>query len=397
MSDLQRSSEFDVQEFLTNYWQQKPLLIKQFYSHFHDPVSAEELAGLACEEAVESRLISCYGRSTSGATAAWQLRHGPFSEADFLATPEADWTLLVQAVDQWQEAVHQMLEAFDFLPRWRIDDIMISYATPGGGVGPHFDYYDVFLVQGAGRRRWRLGQRCDAQTATVERAGQAILPDFEVTADYELEPGDALYVPAGVAHWGECTTSGLCYSVGLRAPSEAEMIAGVSDLLVDSSDPARRYQDPATSQPPAHSGEIMASATDGLQQTLSERLSDPLWLKQWFGMAVTQPRYPELLEPLEQPVEFPALLALVKEQPLTRHPASRMAFTYLPAADQVLLFVDGECFALPAAELQLARELCQPSLGNLADLLPQVKSPGAQQLLAHLVSSGSLYLGDEER
>lgn len=135
-----------AQRFLRRHWQRKPLLLRQAFPGFRDPLSPEELAGLACEQEVESRLVF-----TEPAT--WRLRQGPFAETDFTSLPERDWTLLVQAVDHWVPEVKALLQSVPFLPSWRVDDVMVSYATPGGGVGPHFDYYDVFLVQGQGSRR----------------------------------------------------------------------------------------------------------------------------------------------------------------------------------------------------------------------------------------------------
>src|SRR5690606_1072476 len=186
-----------------------------------DPLSPEELAGLACESFVESRLVS---RSNDD----WRMRNGPFRERDFLKLPERDWTLLVQAVDQWLPEVRKLLRHVDFLPSWRVDDVMISYATPGGGVGPHFDYYDVFLVQGLGSRVWKLGQWCTAADELRSESGLKLLRHFETRAEYTLHPGDVLYVPPGLAHWGTSIDNSLCYSLGFRAPSVAELLMDYS-------------------------------------------------------------------------------------------------------------------------------------------------------------------------
>ena len=131
--------------FLARYWQQRPLLIKNAFPAFVDPISPEELAGLACEDEVDARLVFTRKKT-------WELKSGPFGERDFTSLPDSNWTLLVQAVDQWVPGVRHLLDSVPFIPNWRVDDVMISYATPNGGVGPHFDYYDVFLVQGQGSR-----------------------------------------------------------------------------------------------------------------------------------------------------------------------------------------------------------------------------------------------------
>ena len=142
MKPLQLNPTFNVDAFLKQNWQKKPVLLPKLVQNFSDAISAEELAGLACEEFIESRLISDFKQGE------WLLKNGPFEESDFTSLPESNWTLLVQAVDQWVEAVADIKALFDFLPSWRIDDIMISFAAQGGGVGPHYDYYDVFLLQG---------------------------------------------------------------------------------------------------------------------------------------------------------------------------------------------------------------------------------------------------------
>ncbi len=155
---LQLLGGLTPREFLRDYWQQKPLLVRQAIPGFESPISADELAGLALEEEVESRLVLEHGARP------WELRRGPFAEDTFSQLPERDWTLLVQAVDQFVPEVAEVLKHFGFLPSWRIDDLMISFAAPGGSVGPHFDNYDVFLLQAQGQRRWKIGQMCEADS-----------------------------------------------------------------------------------------------------------------------------------------------------------------------------------------------------------------------------------------
>lgn len=214
-----------AREFLRDYWQKKPLLIRQAIPGFQSPISPDELAGLSLEEEVESRLVIEHGAQP------WELRRGPFTEETYQSLPERDWTLLVQAVDQFVPEVSELLEHFRFLPSWRIDDVMISYAAPGGGVGPHFDNYDVFLLQGYGKRRWRIGQMCDSQSPLMKHADLRILADFEGSDDWVLEPGDMLYLPPRLAHLGTAVDECMTYSVGFRAPSAAEVLTHFTDFL----------------------------------------------------------------------------------------------------------------------------------------------------------------------
>ncbi|RLA37737.1 MAG: hypothetical protein DRQ64_09360, partial [Gammaproteobacteria bacterium] len=176
-----------LDNFLAEYWQRKPLLIRQALPGFTSPIEADELAGLALEEEFESRLII-----ESKASPYWSLQCGPFADDRFQSLPSSHWTLLVQAVDQWVPEVHDLLRHFDFLPQWRVDDIMLSYAADQGSVGPHFDQYDVFLLQGEGQRRWRLGQHCDSNTPLLKGPELSIVDNFEQSEEWLLEPGDML-------------------------------------------------------------------------------------------------------------------------------------------------------------------------------------------------------------
>src|SRR5690606_11456768 len=199
-----------AERFLSEYWQKKPLLMRQVASGLAHP-DANTLAGLALEDEVESRLISGHDLGP------WNLQNGPFQERDFDLMPKENWTLLVQSVDCFLTEVSLLLDYFDFLPAWRLEDIMISYAAKGGSVGPHFDQYDVFLVQASGSRRWQIGQRCDGSTLLLPHDDLKLLADFQVQEELVLEAGDVLYLPPDLAHWGiaesdDCIT----WSVGLR-------------------------------------------------------------------------------------------------------------------------------------------------------------------------------------
>jgi 50S ribosomal protein L16 3-hydroxylase len=218
---LEQLGDMPIETFLRDYWQKKPLLIRQAYPGFELPIDGDELAGLALEEEVESRIVLEHGKTP------WELRHGPFDEQTFSQLPESHWTLLVQAVDQWVPEIHELLQDFQFIPGWRLDDIMISYASDKGSVGPHFDYYDVFLLQGMGKRRWRIGQHCDSGSELVEGTPLKLLRNFETTDEWVLEPGDMLYIPPGIAHWGIAEGECITCSIGFRAPPGAGLRAAV--------------------------------------------------------------------------------------------------------------------------------------------------------------------------
>jgi 50S ribosomal protein L16 3-hydroxylase len=210
-------------EFLSEYWHKKPLLIKNAIPNFTGLLSPEELAGLACEDEVQSRIVE----EINGK---WHASNGPFDDEDFAKLPEKPdpkhrWTLLVQTVNHYLPEASELLQQFDFIPHARLDDLMVSYAPDGGGVGPHFDSYDVFLLQGQGKRLWRVSEQTDLEL--IEGAPLRILKNFDTTQEWLLEAGDMLYLPPQLAHWGIAVSDGkvdcMTYSIGFRAPKNQEL------------------------------------------------------------------------------------------------------------------------------------------------------------------------------
>jgi len=219
------ANTLDIEDFLANYWQQSPLLLRNALTSI-DLINGDELAGLSMEPDIESRIIIGNADAEN-----WQLKQGPFNENTFADLPEKDWTLLVQAVDHWIPEVRELLSEFNFLPTWRLDDIMVSFAVEGGGVGPHFDQYDVFLIQLEGRRLWKSGQLCDENTEVVDKLPVKILTEFDEQESWIMKPGDMLYLPPGVAHWGVALENSTTISVGFRAPSHTETISDFGHYL----------------------------------------------------------------------------------------------------------------------------------------------------------------------
>ncbi len=215
-------------QFLAEYWQKKPLLIKNAIPDFTGLLSPEDLAGLACEDDVQSRIVLQKGEK-------WTLKNGPFEEQDFSKLPDKDWTLLVQSVNHYLPEASELLQQFDFIPHARLDDLMVSYAPDGGGVGPHFDSYDVFLLQGQGKRLWRVSEQSDL--SLVEGAPLRILKNFETEQEWVLEAGDMLYLPPQVAHWGIAVAVGsedcMTYSIGFRAPKHQELTSEFLGFIQD--------------------------------------------------------------------------------------------------------------------------------------------------------------------
>ncbi|MGO3027498.1 ribosomal protein uL16 3-hydroxylase [Pseudomonas helleri] len=382
---LQLLGGITAREFMRDYWQKKPLLIRQAIPDFESPIDADELAGLALEEEVESRLIIEHGEHP------WELRRGPFAEDEFGKLPEREWTLLVQAVDQFVPEVGELLENFRFLPSWRIDDVMISYAAPGGSVGPHFDNYDVFLLQGHGKRHWQIGQMCDADSKLLEHADLRILAEFEATDEWTLEPGDMLYLPPRLAHCGVAVDDCLTYSVGFRAPSAAEVLTHFTDFLSQYLPDEDRYTD-ADAQPVSDPHQIQHDALGRLKNLLTEHMSDERMLLTWFGQFMTEPRYPELVVGPE--LEEPELIdSLEQGAILIRNPSARLAWSEVD--EDLLLFASGQSRLLPGKLRELLKMICAADALHSDNLGPWLADEDASNLLFELVKQGSLGFADE--
>ncbi|AMN81478.1 MULTISPECIES: cupin domain-containing protein [Pseudomonas] len=382
---LQLLGGITAREFLRDYWQKKPLLIRQAIPDFESPIDADELAGLALEEEVESRLVIEHGERP------WELRRGPFAEDAFSTLPEREWTLLVQAVDQFVPEVAELLEQFRFLPSWRIDDVMISFAAPGGSVGPHFDNYDVFLLQAQGKRNWKIGQMCNSESPLLQHADLRILAEFEESAEWVLEPGDMLYLPPRLAHFGIAEDDCMTYSVGFRAPSAAEVLTHFTDFLSQYLTDEERYTD-ADAQPVSDPHQIQGDALDRLKSLLAEHMSDERMLLTWFGQFMTEPRYPELVAG-EELGEEDFVNSLQDGAILVRNPSARMAWSEVD--DDVLLFASGQSRYLPGKLRELLKLICAADALHAENLGPWLADEDGRDLLCELVKQGSLGFADE--
>jgi len=340
--------------FLRDYWQKRPLLIRNAFAEFAtadggSPIEPEDLAGLACEETALSRIV-IHDRASDG----WAVSSGPFAEEMFPGMPHQDWTLLVQDVDKWDMDVAAVLEAFTFLPRWRIDDIMVSFAAPGGSVGAHVDQYDVFLLQSQGHRRWLVDAslalgKAEPSLEFRNDVELKLLRTFNPTHDWVLGPGDMLYLPPGVPHHGIAEDACLTLSVGMRAPSAAELLGDFVDTLASEADEALRYRDPDL-LPASDPSEIDAAAMDRAIEALNMlRMNDPDRLGDWFGRFITLYRNAgEVLAGSDERSRIEIEWDLQRGASLWRHPYSRMAWR--KAKRGASLYVNGEDFALPVRD-----------------------------------------------
>lgn len=371
--------------FLRDYWQKRPLLVRNAFPGYASPLSPEDLAGLACEDYALSRIV-VHDRARD----AWDLRHGPFPEELFPTLPRQDWTLLVQDVDKWDADVAALLPAFSFLPRWRIDDVMVSFAAPGGSVGAHVDQYDVFLLQAQGRRRWLVDASPNPPQAFRDDVELKLLREFHPTHDWVLAPGDMLYLPPGVPHHGIAEDACLTFSVGMRAPSAAELLGDFVDTLLAGADESVRYADPDLA-PAADPNEIDAAAMQRAVAALNAlRMNDPDRLGDWFGRFITTYRSAGAVAPEGEPhprieVEW----RLAHGARWTRHPLSRMAWRRQGRGAR--LYANGEAFALPVAD---ARRLA--AAATLDGAAYQALSEAGRDAAFALYEAGHYRQDDEE-
>ena len=284
--------DMDPGKFLAEHWQRKPLLVRSAIPEYVSPISGDELAGLAMESEVESRIVLENWKDKP-----WVLRHGPFAESEFEELPASHWTLLVQAIDLWVPETQALLDRFDFLPRWRLDDLMVSFAPAGGSVGPHFDQYDVFLLQVEGHRHWRLGGSCDSNTPLLAGTDLGILQEFTSHEDWLLGPGDMLYVPPNVAHWGIAESDCLTFSIGFRSPRFSDMLGDLAVELAAGETALEHeyYRDPPLT--PAMAAEAIDPAfVSKARQTLVDLIDNEALIADWLARYMTQPKYPDLVE-----------------------------------------------------------------------------------------------------
>lgn len=368
--------------FLRDYWQKQPLLIRAAFPNIHAAIAPEDLAGLACEEGSLARIVQHDVKRD-----AWALRNGPFAEIEFAKLPKTHWTLLVQDVDKWDMDVAALLDAFDFLPSWRVDDVMISYATDGGGVGAHVDQYDVFLVQGRGQRKWRINDDAHAPRNFRDDVELRLLREFNPTHEWLLEPGDALYLPPGIAHDGIAVGECMTFSVGMRAPSQAELLLDFAESQAETLGEDQRYIDPDL-LPARAGGEIDAAAIERARLAMPAFANvDTSTLAKWFGCFITRYRTTNEAATAKRPMAPTQLAARLPKSRVLRNPWSRVAWTRHERT--ALLFVAGEAFACPVA---FARIVCASrEIGG--DVLNRLcTSQSTLVTLAGLIDAGHLQL-----
>ncbi|MBA5687434.1 cupin domain-containing protein [Rugamonas apoptosis] len=373
---------FTLEHFLEHYWQRQPLLIRRGFRHFEDPISPDELAGLACEEQVESRLV--YRRDGR-----WQAEVGPFDSYERLG--EREWCLIVQAANHWAPEVQALVEPFSFLPKWRLDDVMISYSTPDGGVGPHIDRYDVFICQGSGRRRWRVGARGNHREFAAHEALLHTDP-FEPIIDEVLEAGDILYIPPGFPHDGVTLENAMSFSVGFRAKSACDMFSALADHLIDKELGNELLEDAGR---PLHTqqGRIDGADFARIRAQLQSVLDNEKLLADMAGGYLSRTKCQLDLQALESPYEEHELAEALAGGALVRTGGLR-CFYVDGTVEQGVCYVDGERIAFGPQGSSFVPVLCDHERLDGALLAPWLSQPAILAALTRWVNAGYWYLAD---
>ena len=369
--------DLSPQDFLDNVWQQQPLVVRQAFPDFKSPISADELAGLSCEADVNSRIVI-----EKGGKHPWQALYGPMNEAVFQSLPDTHWTLLVNDVEKYLPQLAWIVDRFRFIPEWCIDDLMISYAPEGGSVGPHLDQYDVFILQAQGHRHWQLHSREVAQDNQVADTDLRIQKDFQAEQEWLLAPGDLIYIPPGVSHYGVATDECLSFSIGFRAATHAEMLQDFVEYISRGLPAAATFRNPnlVVQQ---HANEITAATIDTVRDILKDYLRpDHPELPRWFGRFISDGKTDITPETGQTVADFKQLVAT--HGVLARHPASHYAFSRCNS--RALLFIDGDDYDVSVG---FAEALCvrrQVDVQSLAGIMTAEE----QQLFLDLFNSGKL-------
>ena len=333
-SPLQVLGGITAEQFLNEYWQKKPLLVRNAMPEIINILEPDDVKELAQEETVSARLIKQKDKDPNQ----WSVKSSPLIKGDFQKLPKL-WTLLVQAVDHYSFDLAELWKKFPFIPQWRRDDIMVSYAPKGGSVGQHFDFYDVFLVQGYGHRRWQLGQMCDENTAFVAGQPLKLLPEMDVHFDEVLAPGDLLYVPPGLSHYGVAEDDCLTFSFGFRMPNVATMMDRVSDRFADNALLKNPVIDIMRDQVD-QIGEMTSNELAYLKAKVLDQLQHSSDFEHALVALMSEPKYPDNI-PEPDEIEADDLREILSTgYELCLEPASRLLYTQQD--DQLLFWANGE-------------------------------------------------------
>ncbi|OEF08263.1 cupin domain-containing protein [Vibrio genomosp. F10] len=376
---------FSLDSFLAEFWHKKPTIIKGGFARFEDPISPEELAGLTMEEEVDSRYVSNFDNK-------WIAEHGPFDEAKFSQLPASHWQLIVQAANHWHEGVAELSHAFKHLPQWLFDDLMICYSETGGGVGPHIDQYDVFIIQGSGKRHWRVGDKDVGQYKETQRAAALRqIEGFDAIIDDILEPGDILYIPPGFPHEGVALEPSMSYSMGYRSPKEQELVSNFADYVLAHDIGDVHLHNPNLKTQAQH-GEILSSDLTLLTEMLTRAIEEPDTLKDFMGSMLSQSRHQLALYPPEDVWQSEEIsLQLANEVTFMKVSGLRALYN---ESEPCVAYIDGNMFKVDLEQQDFLHRLCNSDTLSALDFNRPIGSADIA-LLTDLVNKGYWYCDEQ--
>lgn len=378
---LQILGGLTAEQFLSEYWQKKPLLVRNALPEIKDLLEPQDIQELALDEGVIARLIQQQGEQHDE----WKVKNSLLTEEDFAGLPEY-WTLLIQAMDHYSVDLADLWRKFSFIPQWRRDDIMVSYAPKGGSVGKHFDFYDVFLVQGYGERRWQLGQNCDNKTAYLPNQPLKLLHEIDVNFDEILEPGDLLYVPPGLAHYGVAQNDCLTFSFGFRMPSAAGILDRIGDKFADSMLRKTPLKDFSRTQK-TQIGEITPDELTYLKSEILKQLEHSQEFNDAVMTLMSEPKFPDNVPPNDAIEVADLQNVFVHNYNLQAEPASRLL--YLETDNNIRFWANGEEVTIHPESINVIKRLAN---GEVFQLNHQLDFPELLADLAQLLNDSVLLL-----
>ena len=388
---LKWPKDLPVENFLSDFWQKQPCLIKNAFDISKDLITPDELGGMACEEGIESRLIIGTADESH-----WTVEHGPLNEECFSTLPDHHWTILVQDVDKYLPEAAALVDQFRFLPSWRIDDLMISYAEDQGSVGPHTDSYDVFLIQLQGQRLWKISDKAYTDDDLIADSEIRVLKNFEQTEEWLLHPGDMLYLPPHIAHWGIAQGPCMTGSVGFISPNQEQLFNAWADFIADNLTEPRLYQDPDikfTTQPAEIDDDAIQRISELLKQAID---TSPDLIRQMLGQLVSEIK-PTLLDTIQESEDEISTEEHIKRLETTAyfsHPALRIYYSVTGSENKVVVFYNGENVEMTVDLLPFVQILCEKKHFNVGTFSPWSNRPESIQLLTNLINEGYLIEDD---
>jgi len=371
------------EDFLANYWQKKPLVIRGAFPDFEMPFTAEELAGLACDTDAPSRMIIEHGLPPENKP--WQVKVAPFEDEDFTTLPDSHCTFLVNDLERYIPELGNLIEPFRFIPDWRIDDLMVSYAEDQGSVGPHTDDYDVFLIQGEGKRRWKVITREDYPKELIPDLPIALLKEFDEDEDWLLEAGDMLYLPPHMPHYGIAEGACFTFSVGFQAPRTVDLVQNWLETF--SKNPAfnKRFTDQNRTLQ-SNSGEITKRDLETLSNMMLSAIKDQQnGLNIFLGKQLTETRG-------EAPPADEDLGDFELDDQADYERESWLRLAYIEEKDSLHFFADGHHLALPLDKKEAIQELCENYYFTAESLKPLMASDKFREFFKMLITEGGITL-----